>query len=333
MKCVLFRSIGPPSEVLEVSEQDAPAPDRSEVRVRMLAAPINPSDLMFIEGIYGKQPSLPQIPGFEGVGIVEENGGGLRGRMFLGKRVAVLHQNGGNWAEQVIVPAKQVIPLSSRLTTQQAATFFVNPATAWATTQEVLQIPRGAWLLQTAAASNLGQMIVRLGKRMGFRTLNIVRNRTQVDLLKSQGADEVIVFDAEQSPASELHTQVNSIVCGGGVKFAIDPVGGKLANAVLQTLGLGGQLLLFGTLSEQPLQFSPRDLMTRQATVTGFWLGNFMQSKSLLFKLKLVRRLTKLILDGTLATQVGETFRLEDIEKATTATDRLGKTLLLMNES
>ena len=149
---------------------------------------------MFVEGVYGRQPALPQVPGFEGVGIVEENGGGLRGRMFMGKRVAVLNQDGGNWAEQVVVPAKQVIPLSSRLSTQQAATFFVNPATAWVTTQEVLQIPKGAWLLQTAAASQLGRMIVRLGKQMGFRTLNVVRNKAQVELLKSQGADDVIVF-------------------------------------------------------------------------------------------------------------------------------------------
>lgn len=299
----------------------------------MLAAPINPSDLMFVEGVYGRQPALPQVPGFEGVGIVEENGGGLRGRMFMGKRVAVLNQDGGNWAEQVVVPAKQVIPLSSRLSTQQAATFFVNPATAWVTTQEVLQIPKGAWLLQTAAASQLGRMIVRLGKQMGFRTLNVVRNKAQVELLKSQGADDVIVFDAEQSPAGELRKQVSSIVGDSGVRFAIDPVGGTLANAVLETLGMGGQLLVFGTLSEQPLQFSPRDLMTRQATVTGFWLGNFMQAQSLLFKLKLVRRLTRLILDGTLATQVGDTFRLDDIAKAMATTARSGKTLLLMNES
>ena len=299
----------------------------------MLAAPINPSDLMFVEGVYGRQPALPQVPGFEGVGIVEENGGGLRGRMFMGKRVAVLNQDGGNWAEQVVVPAKQVIPLSSRLSTQQAATFFVNPATAWVTTQEVLQIPKGAWLLQTAAASQLGRMIVRLGKQMGFRTLNVVRNKAQVELLKSQGADDVIVFDAEQSPAGELRKQVSSIVGDSGVRFAIDPVGGTLANAVLETLGMGGQLLVFGTLSEQPLQFSPRDLMTRQATVTGFWLGNFMQAQSLLFKLKLVRRLTRLILDGTLATQVGDTFRLDDIAKAMATKARSGKTLLLMNES
>lgn len=299
----------------------------------MLASPINPSDLMFISGTYGKKPSFPQIPGFEGVGIVEENGGGLRGKMFLGKRVAVLNQNGGNWADQVVVPAKQVIPLSSNLSTEQAATFFVNPATAWVTTQEVLKIPKGEWLLQTAAASNLGQMIVRLGKRMGFRTLNIVRHESQVEMLKSQGADEVVVFDAEQSPAGELHARVSSVVGRTGVKFAIDPVGGKLATAVLQTLGQGGQLLVFGTLSEQPLQFSPRDLMTRQATVSGFWLGNFMQSKNLFSKLKLIRQMTKLILDGTLATQIGDSFSLEDIAAATAATSQPGKTILRINEA
>ena len=144
MKCVQFETVGEPRDVLQVVERDLPAPQHGEVRVRMLASPVNPSDLMFVRGTYGVKPSLPQVPGFEGVGVVEESGGGLRGKIFRGKRVAVLNKSGGNWAAQTVVPADQVIPLSSSLSLEQAATFFVNPATVWIMTQEVLKIPSGA---------------------------------------------------------------------------------------------------------------------------------------------------------------------------------------------
>lgn len=331
MKCVQFDAAGCPAEVLRCGQSSPPVPGRGQVRVRMLASPINPSDLMFVKGVYGKQPKLPQIPGFEGVGVVEESGGGLKGQLFRGKRVAVLNADGGNWAEQVVVPASQVIPLSSQLSIEQAATFFVNPATAWVMTQQVLRIPRAAWLLQTAAGSALGQMVVKLGKAQGFRTINVVRSERHVERLKSLGADEVIVYDAETSDSSQLLTAVQSVVGDAGVNFAIDPVGGETASAVVRCLSSNGRLLLYGTLSDQPLTFSPRTLMTNNASVEGFWLGNYMQSKSLLFKLKMIKRLTRLILDGTLATEIGATFDLDHIADAVTAAEasqRSGKVLL-----
>ena len=127
MKCVQFKSTGEPRQVLKCVERDAPSPKHGEVLVRMLASPVNPSDLMFVRGVYGVEPHLPQSPGFEGVGIVEASGGGLRGKLFRSKRVAVLNRAGGNWSEYAVVPAAQVIPLSSRLSMEQAAHVFRKP--------------------------------------------------------------------------------------------------------------------------------------------------------------------------------------------------------------
>jgi len=316
MQAIQFQTTGDPAAVLSCNEVSRPEPAHGEVRVRMLASPINPSDLMFVRGVYGTQPQLPQVPGFEGVGIVEASGGGLKGRLFTGKRVAVLNQSGGNWAQQTVLPASRVIPLSRQLTDQQAATFFVNPATAWIMTQEVLRVPPGAWLLQTAAASALGRMVIRLGRAMGFRTINVVRRRTAVDELKAVGATKTIVFDAQRDDVQSLQDAVQKTVGTSVLRYAIDPVGGDTASAVLQTLTTGGRLLLFGTLSEQPLTFPPRELMSRQASVEGFWLGNFMENRSLLFKLRLVKRITRLIRDGTLATDVRATFPLNQIAQA-----------------
>ena len=174
MKSVQFEVPGEPSQVLKVVDCEIPMPKSGEVLVRMLASPVNPSDMMYIRGHYTVPAQCPASPGFEGVGVVEQTGGGLRGLLFRGRRVVVLNRKGGNWSEYVVVPSTEVIPISKSLSNEQAATFFVNPATAWVMTQEVLRVPNGQWLLQTAAGSALGRMIVRLGRQCGFKTFNVV---------------------------------------------------------------------------------------------------------------------------------------------------------------
>ena len=72
MKAVVFERFGDPAEVLQVRELPTPEPRPGQVRVRMRAAPINPSDLLSIRGEYGRRPKLPATPGFEGAGLVEQ---------------------------------------------------------------------------------------------------------------------------------------------------------------------------------------------------------------------------------------------------------------------
>src|SRR5262249_33896530 len=87
--------------------------------------------------------------------------------------VAVINETGGNWQEKVVVTALRVVPISKHMPDAQAATFFVNPATAFIMTRLVLKVPPRAWLLQTAAGSALGRMVIRLGRHFGFRTINV----------------------------------------------------------------------------------------------------------------------------------------------------------------
>ena len=298
MKAVRFETTGEPADVLHCGSAQVRAPGPGEVRVRMLASPVNPSDMMFIRGVYHLKPSCPQSPGFEGTGVIEATGGGLRGKLLRGKRAVVMNSNGGNWAEQTVVPASQVIPVSSDLSDDQAATFMVNPATAWIMTREVLQIPRGQWLLQTAAGSQLGHMIARLGKSTGFKTISVIRRDAHVDSLRDAGSDEVIVWDASSESVDELSEKIATITGADGLRYAIDPIGGSTASAVVDCLGHGAKMLLFGTLTGQPIEFSPRAIMRQDASISGFWLGNFMAKKSMLFKLRLIRRITKLIQAG-----------------------------------
>ena len=325
MQAVRYEQFGEPAEVLSVQEIPVPEPGPGQVRVRVLASPINPSDLMTIRGEYGRLPELPATPGFEGVGLVEASGGGLLARLRRNRRVAILGSLTGNWAEQAIVPAKQVVPVPAALPIEQAATFFINPVTAWAMTQRVLRIPPGGWLLQTASGSQLGRMVIRLGRQLGFRTINVVRRDEQIEELTRLGGDAVFAFDVAEQAAGGLASMVREITGEGGVQWAIDPVGGELGSAVVDCLAQGGRMLVFGTLADQPLTFSPRSLMTPGASVEGFWLARWLAKQSLMSKLKMIRAVVRLVRAGVLVSEIGETFPLERVVDAVNASEQPGR--------
>ena len=144
MKAIVFEQFGEPAEVLRLRDVPMPEPGPGEVRVRMIASPVNPSDLLVVRGRYGVLPELPATPGFEGVGVVDEAGPGLLGRLVKGKRVTVINGDGGNWAEYAVIPARQARPVAADIPDEQVASFFVNPATVLAMVRHVLKVPRGS---------------------------------------------------------------------------------------------------------------------------------------------------------------------------------------------
>lgn len=325
MRALVFEQFGEPAQVLTVQDVPVPLAAPGEVVVRMLASPINPSDLMTVRGTYGVKPQLPATPGYEGVGVVESAAAGLLGRFFMGKRVAVLNARGGNWQERVVVPARSVIPLSPKLSIEQAAMFFVNPATAYLMTRKVLRVPRGKWLLQTAAGSAVGRMVIRLGRQYGFRTMNIVRRKEQIDELVKLGADEVLVFDPARMSPEDLARQVHDCLGSEEIHYAIDPVGGVTGSAAIHCLGTRAHMLLYGTLAAEPLQFSSRLLMTNTSRIEGFWLGRYMAQLGLPAKLRLVSEISRGIQAGLLDSAIAESFDMAQVASAVQAAELPGK--------
>lgn len=331
MKAAVFDRFGEPSEVLSIRELPDPEPGPGEVRVRMIASPINPSDLMVVRGRYGVLPTLPATPGFEGVGIVDKAGPGLLGRWALGKRVAVINSRGGDWAQYAVIPARQARPIPDDIPNEQAATFFVNPATVLAMTRHVLQVRKGDWLLQSAAGSTLGKMLIKLGRHDGFKTLNVVRRAEAKSDLLRLGADAVI--SSSEGPIDE---QVKQITSGQGVRHAVDPVGGETGTAVFRSLAAGGRLVAYGTLSGEPIQVDPRLLISGRTMIEGFWLGHWMRDRSIPSLLLLFREIAALIRQEVLSSEIGTSFPLSEIKRAVSqaeAVGRGGKVLLTMGEA
>ena len=183
MRAVQLRAYDGNPESIAVAELPVPRPGPGQVLIRVAASPINPSDLMFIRGLYGFKKPLPATPGFEGSGTVVEAGSGTMPRFLKGRRVACAAADpniaGGMWAEYLVTSAQLCVPLSKQVDMEQGATMLVNPLTAWALMEEA-RLGRHRAVVQTAAASALGRMVVRLGQRFSVPTINVVRRAEQV---------------------------------------------------------------------------------------------------------------------------------------------------------
>lgn len=322
MKAITFERPGDPREVLKIGEVPTPEPPPGHVLVRMLASPVNPSDLLYVAGHYTKSAGQwPAVGGFEGVGVVERSGGGVLGWLRKGKRVAVVSDDAGCWAEYAVIPARRVVPVPADIPDEQAACFFVNPATALAMTEHVLRIPKGATLLQSAAGSSLGRMVIRLGRRNGFRTINVVRRAAQADELKALGADEVIVGEGRA-----VAERVAELTAGAGVPYAIDAVGGETGSAVIASLARDGRALLYGLLTGQSITVDPRRVISTGVRIEGFWLGGWAKQQSVMTMLGLFRRIGRLMREGALATDGVITHALDEHSKAVAAAMEPGRT-------
>jgi NADPH:quinone reductase-like Zn-dependent oxidoreductase len=169
-------------------------------------------------------------------------------------------------------------------------------------------------------------MIIRLGQHYGFRTINLVRRREQSEELLQAGGDAAICTNEES-----IEERVQALTNGKGVRFAVDAVGGATGSAVVRALGSGGRLLVYGTLSDEPLALDPRVLMVGQKSVEGFWLSEWVRKQRVWTMFGLLRRIGKLLDAGVLASEVGATFPLEQIQAAVqrvATPGRQGKVLL-----
>src|SRR5690348_10447379 len=243
MRALRFSDVGDPMQVLHLDDVPSPEPGPSDVRVRITHRPINPSDLLTIQGFYPKRPPLPGSPGLEGVGVVDAVGANVRG-VAVGQRVISAAGIPGTWAEQLVIPADRAVPIPDALSDQAAAQMLVNPVTAWALLNDELALSQNDWLLQTAAGSTLGRVIIQLARRRGLRTVNVVRRRSRARELLELGGDAVVVTEDET-----LVDRVREITGGRGVAAAIDSVGGAEAADVAASLAPGGTMISMGGLS------------------------------------------------------------------------------------
>jgi len=309
MLAVLLKDFKNPS--LSVEKIPDPTLKPGQVLVKMAAAPINPSDLIFLRNQYGVKKKLPVVPGFEGSGTVVASNAGFYGRWLVGKRVACRAPEDGNgtWAEYMATDSKGVVPLIKEVTLEQGASLLVNPLTAWALlTLAKKEKHRG--FVQTAAASALGQMMERLSRRWRMVSINIVRRREQVERLKKDGAVHVL-----DSSAPGFEEQLHVLSERYKIRLAFDAVGGDLTSRVASAMPPGSKVIVYGALAGENCQMSPLSLIFEDKKMEGFWLSQWVKKLGFWRKMSMAYGAQKL-LSSDLSTHIQARYPLEKVEDA-----------------
>lgn len=238
----LFTTLAPDGTLtVEVADTAFPAPAGNQVLVRMEAAPINPSDLALLFGaadlehaeyspgrVVAKMPEPfasaararhgQRLPvGNEGAGTVVAAGEGEAARALVGQRVACVP--GHAFSQYAIAEAAMCLPLGDH-SSEQGASSFVNPMTALGFAETARMEGQRA-IVHSAAASNLGQMLVRICQEDGLELVNIVRKPEQAEILRGLGAAHIV-----DSSAPDFMKQLRAAIEATGAYFGFDPIGG-----------------------------------------------------------------------------------------------------------
>jgi NADPH2:quinone reductase len=230
---------------LSIAKVEKPVPGDDEVLIEVQASPINPSDLGLLlsfaadvqninvtgsgDDTVATMPVHPALMGSlkprldesmpvgnEGAGVIID--AGINAKDLIGKTVGLA--GGAMYSQYRCVPAASCLVMDEGTTPKQAASSFVNPLTALAFV-ETMKMENHTALVHTAAASNLGQMLVKICKDDGIQLVNIVRKQEQVDLLKSIGA-EYVCNTSDESFMDDLVTALVET----GATLGFDATGG-----------------------------------------------------------------------------------------------------------
>lgn len=320
-----YEQRGPvPQDVIGAVAFEPAAPGPGQALVAVLAAPINPSDVLMLTGGYGILPPLPAVGGSEGVGRVVTVGEGVA-HLAEGQTV-LLPAGSGTWASHLVADAKRLVPLPAGADPQQLSMLTVNPATASLMLSEFVDLKPGDWVIQNVANSGVGGYLVQLAKLRGLRTVNIVRRESAIAAVQAEGADVVLV------DGDELSRRVKDAVSGAPIRLGIDAVGGKATNRLAMCIAEGGTVVNYGLMSGEPCVVSPQSFVFNDLTLRGFWLAKWFRVATREAQQALYGELTRLIATGQLKARVHATYPVEQIKDAIAAAatgERDGKVLIV----
>lgn len=305
-KAIRFDTVGDPEAVTRLDQIELYEPRPGEVTVRMEATPVDPSDLGFIRGRYGVRPTSPSGAGQSGVGRVTASGPGVDD-FNPGDRVLIIPTSEQfAWQEHLNVSASNLVKVDPDGDPIQLSTVGVNQMTAYQLL-EYAKLGEGDWVAQTAANSAVGSSVISLAHRRGLRTVNVVRRQEAVKLVNPL-ADRVVV-------ASEhLAADIRNVLNGEKIPLFLAATGGGTVPDVMKSLAPGGSVVSFGAVDGQPLSLP--NLTFGGFSIFGFWVVNWIRNTDRAEVGRAYRRVSDLVVDGTLHTPVAGEYELGDFPAA-----------------
>lgn len=266
-------------------------------------------------GKYGESPKLPFIPGNEGVAEVLERGKNVQ-NVQVGDKVIMIGGLVGTWRTHAIFPNKDIIKVPPNVDNVNAATITVNPATAFRMLRDFVNLNPGDTIIQNGANSAVGQAAIQLCKIWNINSVNVIRNRPNVnelkDTLKSLGATEVL---------TEEEIRTTTLFKSGALpapKLAFNCVGGKSATNIMRHLGNNGVLVTYGAMSREPLTIPNAALIFKDIAFRGFWISKWSKDHTLHQREQMYNELFGLMANGQFKPPAHRMIPLDGFKQAMT---------------
>ena len=311
-----YETFGNPAEVLHTTTVSTSTLGPHDVRVRLVLSPIHNHDLMIIRGDYGQLPSLPAFPGTEALGIVDEVGSEVVS-VRAGQRVAC--SRWPCWAETFVAPDSALLLVPDAIDDAAGCQLIGMPSSAFFLLDDA-DLPPGAWLAQNAANGAVGKTLARVAKMRGVPVLNVVRRSAAIDELAKVGIENVVATDTP-----EFAQRVAAITGGAPIMRGIDSVGGAEAGMLLSVLADNATLVVFGLMSQEPMQVGSGEFIFKHKKVEGFWAGTFKPRPGKPDRKAIRDDIVRLVASKQLELTLEATFPLTEPAAAVTAHEELGR--------
>ena len=309
MRAVVIIEAGDP-EVLAIQRVSIREPGRGEVRVRVRAAGINRADLLQRRGLYPPPPGWPaEIPGLEYTGDVEALGEGAD-LWQVGDRVMGL-VGGGGYAEYVVVPEREAIPVPDRLSHEEAAAIPEVFITAHDALFSQLRLGLGERLLIHAVGSGVGTAALQLAKAARAKVIGTSRAAWKLERAQELGLDAGI--DASQEDVAEAVLRETG---GEGVDAILDLVGGPYLATNIDTLALKGRLIIVGLTAGRSAELDMGAVLRKRLHIVGTSLRMRPLEEKISAARAFERDVGESLATGTVRPVIDRVFSMEDVVEA-----------------
>lgn len=250
-----------------------------EVILEHLAACVNPADINLIQGVYGIKPKLPAIVGNEGVVRVKMIGQDVD-HLRPGDLAVNIFGPAEYWQSYSVCNSDNLLKINKDLDADTAAQVKVNPCTAYRMIKDFYPLARGDTIIQNGANSAVGVYAIQLAKLWGYKTINVIRDRSNKDEvvseLKSFGAD--VVLTEEEVGKVEIMKPILERI--GKPKLFLNCIGGKNAINCQRSLDNGGYSVTYGAMSKQPFSLNATSLIFKNHKFVGFWVSRWYHERN-----------------------------------------------------
>jgi NADPH:quinone reductase-like Zn-dependent oxidoreductase len=305
MKTAVMYAPGGP-EVLKLENRPIPTPRSDQVLIRVRAFGLNRSELFTRQG-HSPDVRFPRILGIEAVGEVEDAPGGMfrKGDIVATAMGGMGRQFDGSYAEYTCVPTTQVQAVKTKLPWEKLGAIPEMLQTAWGSLFRALKLQRDEHLLVRGGTTSVGLAAAAIAKKHGARVASTTRNPDRETLLRSSGADEVLIDTS--AIAQDVRKKYPE-----GVDKVLELIGTATLLDSLQCTKEGGMVCMTGIVGNKWSfdNFSPMDAIPTAVRLTAY------AGESEDFLHTPLDDLAAQIAAGTLAVQIGKVFRLDEIVEA-----------------